>query len=145
MAGKIEIVPFRAEHLVDLSLADGHEFIGTMLTYEQAIALENAEHSYTGVIDGKPVFCAGVSEPWPKHFEAWAYMPRHTSKMMVQITRIVKRYFEFSDFVRVEAAIDCQFAAGRRWVELLGFELEAPVMRKYSPDGRDHSLYAKVK
>ena len=143
--GKIEIVDFKAEHLVDLSLADGHPFVGDQLTFEQTVALERAKHSYTGILDGKPVFCAGVSEVWPGHLEAWAYMPRHTSKHMIQITRIVKRFFDLMPFVRVEAAIDCNFSAGRRWVEMLGFELEAPRMRKYSPDGRDHALYAKVK
>lgn len=143
--GKIDIVDYKAEHMLALQHTTGHSFIGTTMTAEEAVALEKARHSYTGLLDGKPVFCAGVSEYWPGRGEAWAYMPAHTGKVMLQITRIVKRFFEVCDVQRLEAPVYLDFEAGIRWVKMLGFELETPLMRKYAPGGHDCAMYVKVK
>jgi hypothetical protein len=42
-------------------------------------------------------------------------------------------------------AVDANFAQGRRWAELLGFNCETPQpMRHYLPNGHDAYLYARI-
>jgi hypothetical protein len=43
----------------------------------------------------------------------------------------------------VELTVLKHFAAGHRWAKMLGFEIEAPLMRGYNPDGTDSVGYAR--
>ena len=47
------------------------------------------------------------------------------------------------NFHRVQAYVKQDWEQAKRWIELVGMQEEGMV-RKFSPDGRDHILYAKV-
>lgn len=41
--------------------------------------------------------------------------------------------------------VKCDFTNGHRFARLLGFECEAPLMRRHGPNDQDEALYAMVK
>jgi hypothetical protein len=64
---------------------------------------------------------------------------------MVQVHRATQRMLTATTIRRIEAHVDCNYAAGHRWVAMLGFVKEGGPMRAFTPDGRDCDLYARVK
>jgi hypothetical protein len=64
---------------------------------------------------------------------------------MLALTREMRSGFIRTPFARIEMAVDANFAQGRRWAELLGFNCETPQpMRHYLPNGHDAYLYARI-
>jgi hypothetical protein len=58
----------------------------------------------------------------------------------------VRRHLECDAPRRLEIAVRRDFAAGRRWALLLGFERETPAgMRGYGADGATYDLYARIR
>jgi hypothetical protein len=141
----IEIVKFKAEHWDLINGQDMTVSLSRMVPKEHAVALEGCPHSYTVFARGRIVAVAGVVENSPGRGEAWAELAQVCRKDFLAIHNAVKRFLDICPFVRVEATVDVDFVAAHRWVKLLGFELEAPRMRKYSLDGQDYSLYARVR
>ena len=53
--------------------------------------------------------------------------------------------FEMHTYGRIEALVVSGFAAGARWMEMLGFELETPKgMKSFGPNGETYMLYART-
>jgi hypothetical protein len=99
----------------------------------------------TCLVDGKPVACAGIANKWLDSWLAWAYFDAAAGKHMLAVTRAICKRFDDLPKGRIEAATPIDFPAGRRWLEMLGFELETPNgMRHYTPDGRTFALYSRV-
>lgn len=115
------------------------------LTMKQLISLEFAPYAFTGLIDDRVIFCAGVSEYWPGRGEGWALLTEESRHHMLVITRMIKRFLEICPTRRIEASVEVNFKEGHRWAKMLGFELEASRLRAYLPDGQDCSLYARVR
>ena len=63
----------------------------------------------------------------------------------LRLAEVAQRMLDAYPAQRIEAHIDVDFLNGHRWVEALGFVIEAPRMRKFTPDGRDVALYARVR
>lgn len=114
-------------------------------TYVAALVASDWTYMAT---DGDEVICAGgVVEWWPDRGYAWSLMsPRlwDDRRAWFAVHRAAVRMLSVVPYRRVEAAVAVNFTRARRWVERLGFELEAPCMRAYSPDGTDCALYARV-
>lgn len=131
----MKIIPFRPEHLDELpgQYAPGH-----------GVALAAAGPAYSAVDGNAVIACAGLMKQWDERAIAWAIMAAETGRHMLAITRAVKRGMALHPFRRIEAAVRADFEAGHRWMEMLGFSVEAPRMEAYTPDGADAVLYAKV-
>lgn len=136
---------FQAAHIKQIQEQDATRALNEFVTDADEKALENCRFAFTGFGDGKPVICAGLAEYWTNRAEAWAIVDRNSLPYFTQIHYAVKKFLEICPIRRIEAAVDVNFKAGHRWVKLLGFTLEAPVVRKYLPNGTDCSLYAKVR
>jgi hypothetical protein len=141
----IEIVKFKAEHWDQIQGQDTTAYLAPLIPKDQAAMLAKSPYSYTLFAGERIVAIAGVMEYWPGRGEAWAELAQTSRKEFLPIHNAVKRFLEVCPFERVEAAVDVNFGAAHRWVSLLGFELEAPVMKKYGVDGHDYSLYARVR
>lgn len=138
------VVPFRPWHydwLVEHSPTPG-EGRGMKLDAKTRGQLES-ENSWTGVVDGSPIVCAGTIQHWPGRHQAWAYLSRDTGPHMLWITRQVKRVVDQVKG-RVEFTVRSDFEAGQRWAELLGFRIETLWLEKFGPFGEDHVGYVKV-
>lgn len=139
------IVRFKAEHYLEMKASGATSWLSEGTNNAELRALENANFSYTGLIDDKPVFCAGVLEYWNNRGEAWAILATDCKPHFLKIHNACKRFLEICSVNRIEATVDIDFKQGHRWCKALGFDLEANRMRSYYADGRDCSLYAHVR
>lgn len=139
----IEVVPYKAEHFQMIDAQDAQSHVCHWVTPGHAASLE--EHlSLTLVIDGVVIGCGGLYKIEEHRSIAWVYLSKYAKEHIFVVHKVVKRFFDGCMVPRIEAMVDVDFEEGHRWVRMLGFELEAARMRKYSPDGGDQSLYARV-
>jgi len=141
----IEIVKFIPQHWHDIDEQEATAYLNSYLTDAHVERAADSPYAWTAFSGDHIVGCAGVVEYWSGRGEAWALLAKDCRKEFVHIHRAVKRFFDICPITRIEAIVDLSFPQASRWAEMLGFELEAPVMRKYSPDGKDYALYARVK
>ena len=136
------IVPFKATHIETMKRSDS---LGMRyLELPDARCLEG-KLSFTGMVGDVAVMCAGALEVWPGRYIAWAYVSPDACHYWKSLHKAVKRFLSDLNAQRIEAEVDSDFEAGRRWIERLGFRCEAPRMARFFPDGRDASLYAITK
>lgn len=140
----MDVVPFKAQHLEEIALQEAQQYLLGYIEPGLGDSLEGQD-SFTGLADGAVVACAGVVPYWNNRGLAWAYLSNIAGDHMTSVTRAVKRYLDVAPYDRIEAAVDVDFEAGHRWIQLLGFKLEAPYMSKFRPDGGAASLYARVR
>ncbi len=96
------------------------------------------------VYDGEMLMgCMGIYTLWKGRGLAWALLSRHAGKIISPLTYAARQYFMIAPFHRIEATVDAGFGSAVRWIELLGFRKEG-LMQRYSPEGHDHYLYARV-
>ena len=129
-------VPFRRWHydwIVEQDAAEG----GMFRLSPQVAAQAEGENSWTGVVDGAPVACAGTMQYWPGRHMAWAYIVRGARRHMPWITKEVVKVLD-QVRGRIELTVRCDFPAGQRWAARLGFVVETPVLRAFGPEGEDH-------
>ena len=75
---------------------------------------------------------------------AWTILGEGSGRHMGAIHRAARHVLANSPFRRVEADTPVGFAQGRKWLEKLGFSLEAERAVAYYQDGGDAALYARV-
>lgn len=95
--------------------------------------------------EGQVLMCTGMVPVFKEYGYLWSVLAPETGLKMVGIHRIAVRFLDTLTVRRLEATVEVGFDAGVKWMEMLGFELEAPRMRCYGPNGEDHMLFAKVK
>lgn len=139
----MEVVPFQAEHIAQLELQSAQQYLSNWVTPAQAKALEEFP-SFSGVVNGVPVAALGILPQWQGRAIAWGFLSETGYGAFVQIHREVKSFLDDCYVQRIEATVDCDFEQGHRWVQMLGFKLEAERMRAYGPTGDDCALYARV-
>jgi hypothetical protein len=145
-AVEFRIEPFKPEHLAMLALQPHQQPMRAFMQtpgYAEMLAETDA---FTVYIDGRIVMCAGVMTLWEGRGTAWALLTGDLGgEHMRRVHYAAKRYFDASTLRRIEATCDVDFEEGHRWLRLLGFTLETPVMRNYRPDGGDESMYVRVR
>ena len=136
-------VPFRRHHLAWLEKA-GYAIGGAVTPMDAATLdfLERNGTSWTAVVDGEPIGCGGTIQQWPGRHIAWAYLGEASGPHMLSITRAVRRHLN-SVSGRIEVTVRCDFEAGHRWAELLGFHIETPILERYGPEGEPHTSYVR--
>ena len=138
----MSLVPFEARHIISLAprLQSAQiGFPGLSLEYGQAMR-GNGPCWTLADLHGIPVACGGLFRQWEGRAIAWAFLAADAP--MLEATRAAALVLDACDLRRVECWVDVDFQAGHRWARLLGFEREG-LMRSFSPDGRDHILYAR--
>lgn len=142
----IKLEPYQIAYHEMIVEQDSMNYLKPFFKREHMQALQDAKYSYTGFFEGRPVFCAGVVEYWKDRGEAWAIIDRNVKHCFLSIHNTVKKFLEECPIRRIEAVVDLDFIAGHRWVQNLGFKLEAKFLEAYGPpNGRNCSLYARVK
>lgn len=105
-----------------------------------------AGEGWTILADGLPVCCARLLEIWTGRAYACAVLSADAGPHMLAITRAIRSHLDSAPFARIEMVVEKDFAAGRRWALMLGFELETPVaLRSFLPSGRDAWIYSRIK
>lgn len=142
----IEVSKFKAEDVKAINKqpldAEEHDCL-TDRHFE--LVEQHHKETYTLRINGRIVACFGLVPYWEGRAEAWAIIDKDCKHEFVALFKTMKRMIHDSPVPRIEATINKNFREGHRWIKLLGFELEAPTMKKYGVKGHDYSLYARVK
>ncbi len=103
--------------------------------------------AFTGVINGNIVACGGIYPIWDNVGEAWFLGTDHVNQYPVIITKTIRKYLNnlmsLNKLHRVQAHVRSDWDRANRWIKFLGMQKEG-VVRKFSPDGRDHILFSKV-
>lgn len=141
----MHLIPYRHYHISSVELQSAQLDMTEIITPEYGRALEQAGPAYT-IIDGKDILlCAGLAELWATRAQAWSLISRHaTGRKFYFIHRAVEKFLNEQPYLRVEMTVDSDFVNGHRWARLLGFEFEGH-MKKYTPNGKDCDLYARVR
>ena len=136
---------FKPSHLEELMLQPAQEYArGDMEKKGYGEVLAKGD-SFTGIIDGRIVVCAGVVPMWAGRGETWALIAGDIGKLgMRELHYAARRYLEMSQLRRIEAHCDASFKQAHRWLKLLGFQYEGP-LAKYTPDGRDCLRFARIR
>lgn len=135
-----KIVPFRSWHFEWLG-----ESIEPCFSMNQAtLAALESQSSYTGMVEGEVIFCAGLVQQWPTRHIAWALLNRQKAPThMKWITHSARSRLEGVKG-RIELTVRADFPQGQRWAELLGFNIETPRLEKFGPEGEDHIGYVRL-
>jgi len=142
----MDVVDFKAAHLLQIDMQDEQQYLAKYMTEAEAVALERPDWTHSCVDDGVVLGCAGIIPLWPGRALAWSYISVHaTGSKFVAVHRAVQNRLDNCYIKRIEMTVDCDFEAGHRWAELLGFAMEAPRMEAYRPDGGACALYARVR
>jgi hypothetical protein len=138
----ISLVPFEPGHLDLLDVQEAQR--GTFPANDPAygLSLLQAGPCWSVVECGSVLACGGLCVPWEGRAVAWAILSQGVP--VLALTRAVQHVLALPSIPRrVECFVDVSFQQGIRWAEMLGFQREG-LMRAFSPDGRDHILFARV-
>lgn len=128
---------FRPEHVMEIA-----EHADDVANAGQLDAA--SPEAYTLRVNGEVLMCGGVAELGPDKGMLWSYIAPAALQHPVIVHRSVLRFLSLLSYRRLEAYCKCDSQRANRWLETLGFTLEAPRMAKWAPDGSDYSLWAKT-
>lgn len=137
------VVPFKRWHyewLVQRGPRAEHDV--RVLVGDMVLETLEKSNSWTAVVDGDPVACAGTLQQWPGRHLAWAYITRGTLPLMPWITEEVRKNLAGVKG-RIELTVRKDFPVGQRWARTLGFEVETPVLKAYGPEQEDHISFVR--
>lgn len=142
----MRIVSFEARHLEHLRLQPQQMAAGDIIASDPSYiqGLTAYGKAFTALVDGEPICCAGVTDYGDGRGYAWALFAEHSGRHFIRLCRSIRRYLEVCDYRRVEATVDCRFAAAIRLGKLMGFEIEGR-MKAYARDGADHYMLGRVR
>lgn len=108
-----------------------------------AQALERG-HAYSLVKDDRVVMVGGWAPIGDGRFLGAILFSRDAGKYMTEIVRFWRDFLETFDYNRLEAVSACDLIPAHKFLRLIGFECEAPRMRKFHGD-KDYALFARTK
>tara|TARA_Y100001972_G_scaffold114747_1_gene150674 strand:- start:158 stop:598 length:441 start_codon:yes stop_codon:yes gene_type:complete len=144
------IVDFESDHakeLYDGIINDDRNRPPIMISqFVDEVVVKNL--AFTGVLNGKIIACGGIYPIWNGVGDAWFIGSNVIYEYPILVTKTVKKYLDelmdLNNFHRVQAYVRHDWQEAQRWIKVLGMQNEGTA-RKYSTDGRNHILFAKVK
>ena len=152
MDNMLYIVPYKKEHgQIILSYQMNHKILEAdrhFINIEgDAKNLEQDHLAFTGMVNGKPIFAAGMKMIWGQVAEGWVIASSDMWKYPLGVARAIRKDFarvaKEHNIKRVQTAIRKDFAQGKRFAEWLGLENEG-LMRHYGFDGSHQYMYARI-
>jgi len=152
MHNMLYIVPYKKEHgQIILSYQMNHKILEAdrhFINIEgDAKNLEQDDLAFTGMVNDKPVFAAGMKMIWGQVAEGWVIASNDMWKYPLGVARAIRKDFarvaKEHNIKRVQTAIRKDFAQGKRFAEWLGLENEG-LMKKFGFDGSDQYMYARI-
>jgi RimJ/RimL family protein N-acetyltransferase len=148
----LHIVPYTAEHgQFILSCQMNHKVLEADKNYinieGNAKNLEQDDLAFTGLVNNKPIFAAGMKMIWGKVAEGWVIATQDVWNHPLSVAKAIKKDFariaKENNITRVQTSIRKDFEQGQRFAEWLGLENEG-LMRKFGFDGTDQYRYARI-
>ena len=148
----LHIVPYTAQHgKFILSQQMNHKVLEADRHYinvdGDAKNLVQDHLAFTGIVNDKPIFAAGMKMVWGQVAEGWVIATSEMWKHPLSVAKAIKKDFarvaKENNITRVQSAIRKDFSEGQRFAEWLGLEKEG-LMRKWGFDGSDQYMYARL-
>ena len=146
------IVPYTAQHgKFILSQQMNHKVLEADRHYinvdGDAKNLVQDHLAFTGIVNNKPIFAAGMKMVWGQVAEGWVIATDEMWKHPIAISKAIKKDFarvaKEHNIKRVQSGIRKDFKEGIRFAEWLGLEREG-LMKNWGFDGSDQYLYARI-
>ena len=146
------IVPYTAQHgQFILSCQMNHKVLEADRHYinveGDAKNLEQDHLAFTGMVNDKPIFAAGMKMIWGQVAEGWVIATSEMWKHPLGVAKAIKKDFarvaKENNITRVQTSIRADFKEGLRFAEWLGLEEEG-LMKKFGFDGSDQYMYARL-
>jgi hypothetical protein len=142
----IEFERFRPEHIEGFQVQPAQYELQTHLGYPGYAEAIQGPYTWTGLIDGSVVGFAGIQIKWEGRGLGWAMLSTHlTARDFLRAHNKVREILDVAQMRlrRIETAVRSDYEEGHRWAKALGFSPEG-TMRKFTPNGYDAVLYARV-
>ena len=145
----INIVKYKGEHgQYIMKQQMNHVLMDKDMEFEgNAMNLEQENLAFTGMIDGKPIFAAGMKTIWNGVAEGWVLATKDTLDHPLLVARAIKKGFaktaKENNINRVQSAIRADYTIGLKFAKWLGLEEEG-LMKKFGFDGSDQYMYARL-
>lgn len=141
----VEFRPCKQKHLALIRPQEHDRVLLNAYMSEDFKHLLESSFAISAWVGSRPVAAAGIIELHSRCALGWAMLGADAGPYLRPITRAVRNALDISPFPRIEMRVAYEFEEGHRWAKLLGFEVEAPLMRKSGVRGEDETLYARVK
>ncbi len=145
----LHVVPYTGEHgRYILSQKMNHALMDVDADFDgEPMNLEEKGLAFTGMIDDKPVFAAGMKMIWNGVAECWLIATSKVLDHPLIVAKIIKKNFAKlaidNNIKRVQTAVRKDFITGIKFAEWLGMESEG-LMRYYGYDGSHQYRYARI-
>jgi RimJ/RimL family protein N-acetyltransferase len=139
------LIPFRASHIDEMRGFGGQTWAEAHFDSTDPRSFETLGPCWSGAVGGEIIGSAGLIKVHDYRAIAWAMLSNEAPKHFKSIHKAAKAFFSDQPFKRVEAYIDEEFPAARRWIKALGFQLEKEHLRYFLPDGRSAALWARIR
>lgn len=136
----MNIVPFHVGHYQRMALQPHQAWIGEHVPLAD-IQMLGRYQSFVGLDGDEVLAIGGLMELHRNRAHAWAMLSTDIGVRIAGLHKVALRMLRASLYPRIETTVQCDFEPARRWVEMLGFEVEAPRMVAYDEAGNDHALY----
>ena len=144
----MQIVKFEISHFDRINLRDW-DLMGTQHmdnVRERVEFYAGQGPSYTGMIDGEIMGCAGVFLHWPGMGEAWVFGSPLIERFKLSFHRVVKKTLNAIQtnlrLHRIQCVVHADYTRSQKWVERLGF-IEEGLLNKYGPDQASYYMYGR--
>lgn len=138
------VIPFRAEHFASLDIQPAQAHVRDFVNAGELASIED-QNAFTCLHDGRALACFGYVEIYPHRAQIWGLLAASCGRHMTGVTRVARRFIASLPHRRIEMDVDTEFDAGHRWARMLGFQLEAPRLRRYGMNGGDTAIYARIR
>ena len=141
------VIPFKAHHIHEMTTYGGQSWVAEYIgkTGLDATDYEKAGPAFSGAVDGEIIGCAGLIVCHENRALTWAVFSDRAPRHFVSIHKVALAFLNTQAIRRIEAYVDTEFPAARRWVERLGFTCECEHMRDFFPGGRAGALWTRLK
>ena len=152
MDNMLYIVPYTKEHgKIILSYQMNHKILEAdrkFINIEgDAMNLEQDNLAFTGMVNDKPIFAAGMKMIWGQVAEGWVIASSDMWNYPLSVAKAIKKDFakvaRKYNIKRVQTAVRSDFDKGIRFAEWLGLENEG-LMKHYGFDGSDQYRFARI-
>ena len=146
----LDVTPFEPEDIEEIVPREidkeWNDVLSDSIEIER-ISRNGLDPAYTARLDGRVVFCGGITVLWEGVGEIWSLVDERATHLSKEIyiwqKQLLETQIKKGIFNRLQAHVAKKWPSACRFVEHLGFTQEA-VLRKYGVNGDDYILYGRV-
>lgn len=135
------IIDFDPGHLAQINLQEQQRRNFDEMPPDWVHVLSTAGKAVSAIVGSEIIGSAGIVKVSATAGFLWGAISQDAGPHFIALHRAAARLLATSGLERIEAVTEVDFAAGRRWLELLGFEYLGYVP-KDGLHGEDHFKYA---